>query len=191
MRQDRPMIVRFRANIVSLMLAGTVGAFLSACDSATLLSPPTTASFAKTGTAAGSPGGGGGGGTATTPPAACSFIRTFDPKPGFYPGNKLWGALWVSLSLQNCGPNIRVYALLSAVVHNNAFPWGVGMKLGYTPLGDGQVFNPATIDIEPVSVSTAYDVKVEVHDAATDAIVETRILTVTTPDTPVGYVNTP
>jgi hypothetical protein len=125
-------------------------------------------------------GGGGTGGGGTTP-AACSYIRTLDPKPGYYPGNKAWGAIWTTVSIQNCVADIQVYGILSAHLTGETVGYSPRWNVGTTALGTGKTVSPGTIDLEPVLTGSSFDVTLDVFNLMSGALVETRTMTVVTP----------
>jgi len=120
----------------------------------------------------------GGGGATTT---ACSYIRTLDPKPSYYPGNKAWGAIWTTVSIQNCAADIQVYGILSAHLTGDTVGYSPRWNVGTTALGTGKTVSPGTIDLEPVLTGSSFDVTLDVFNLMSGALVETRTMTVVTP----------
>ncbi|HXI20911.1 MAG TPA: hypothetical protein VNH46_07500, partial [Gemmatimonadales bacterium] len=123
-----------------------------------------------------------GGGT-----TSCSNIQTFSIVPGYYPGSKTWGAVWMSVGVRPCDPAATLKAVVHAtqispmgpdtVYQTQGFPFQRDDAWSFDASGSGASY---TIDFEPVELESEFQVELDVYDLA-GTLVESRSTTVTTP----------
>ncbi len=162
-------------------LVACAASLMSACAAQDATGPVTGSAPLLSGGSGG--GGGGAGGGSTT----CSNIRKFDVKPGYYPGSKVWGAVWITVDFRSCDGS-AISAVLKGTRLGDpgpdaAFlpgPNTTGFSLG-SP--DGITYSltaGATIDWEPIELEQEFQVELEIHNSSGD-VIETTSTIVTTP----------
>jgi opacity protein-like surface antigen len=164
-------------------LAACAASLMAACAASDVTGPATANAPSFSGGSGGGGGGGGGTSTATT----CSNIRKFDPKPGYYPGSKVWGAIWITVDFRSCDGSAITAVLkgtrLGQPGPDAAFLPGANTTGFFLGSPDGIAYSltsGATIDWEPIELEQQFQVELEIHNSA-GSVIETASAIVTTP----------